>query len=352
METFFDKLDVVKSYIPPAFYAPVAALTTVLVLWVTKRFLFYRLRKLTQHTKTEWDDIIIEALSFPANFLILASGFYVLLGLMPLSGKVDRFATMALQGCVIIAVVIFLDRLIKVLLERASGKSVFRSVSHGLTKGIARAFVIGIGLLIFLDFIGISITPILASLGIGSLAVALALQDTLSNFFAGLYVAVDRPVQEGDFVRLETGDEGYVIDVGWRNTRIRTPLNNVVIIPNSKLIGSVITNYHLPDKEMTVLVQMGVHYDSDLPKVERVTLEVAKAVQKRADWGATSSFEPMVRFHTFAESSINFAVVLRANEFSDQGLIKHEFVKALHDRYRKEGIVIPYPTRTVQLLNK
>ncbi|MBI4373890.1 MAG: mechanosensitive ion channel family protein [Deltaproteobacteria bacterium] len=219
-------------------------------------------------------------------------------------------------------------------------------------SGLIRVFVSAgtyvLFLLIFLDTAGISITPIIASLGVGGIAVALAFQETLSNLFAGFYMLIDKPIRVGDFVKLESGDSGYVESIGWRCIRIRMLPNNLIIIPNTKLAGSVITNYHYPDKEMAFLVEVGVDYSSSLEKVEAATLEVASDVLKSVS-GGVPDFTPMVRFHTFADSSINFTVVLRAREYTDQFLLKHEFIKRLHQRYRKEGIVIPFPVRTVYL---
>jgi small-conductance mechanosensitive channel len=215
-----------------------------------------------------------------------------------------------------------------------------------LTQNITRIIIFSIGILIILNSLGISITPILATLGVGGLAVALALQDTLSNLFSGFYITLAKQIRIGDFVKLETGEEGYVEDIGWRATRIRMLPNNVVLIPNNKLSQSVITNYYLPEKELAVLVQVGVHYKSDLEHVERVTIEVAKEVMREVP-GGVKDFQPFIRYHTFSDFSINFTVILRAKEFVDNYLIKHEFIKRLHKRYAKEGIVIPYPIRAI-----
>jgi small-conductance mechanosensitive channel len=205
-------------------------------------------------------------------------------------------------------------------------------------------FVIG-GMLI-LDNLGVSLTPLLTTLGIGSLAVAIALQDTLGNAFAGLHIKADQPIEVGQFIRLEGGDEGYVERIGWRSTRIRMLPNKSAVVPNSKLVQSTIVNYDLPDPEVAVLVQVGVHYDSDLNKVERVTCEVGRDIMRRVK-GAVPHFEPFIRFHTFNQSSIDFTVILRARTFVDNYLVKHEFIKALQERYREEGIVIPFPIRTL-----
>jgi small-conductance mechanosensitive channel len=206
-----------------------------------------------------------------------------------------------------------------------------------------------IGVLIMLQSLGISITPIITALGVGGLAVALALQDTLSNLFSGLQILISRQLRPGDYIRLDTGEEGYVADITWRNTTIRALPNNMIVVPNAKLASSIIvTNYYMPEQEMSVLVQVGVAYESDLEKVEKVTIEVAKEVMKEVP-GGVPEFEPFTRYHTFADFSINFSVILRAKEVVDQYLIKHEFVKRLHRRYLKEGIQIPFPIRTIHM---
>jgi small-conductance mechanosensitive channel len=185
-------------------------------------------------------------------------------------------------------------------------------------------------------------------LGVGSLAVAIALQDTLGNAFAGLHIKADRPIEAGQFIRLDSGEEGYVDRIGWRSTRIRMLPNKTAVVPNSKLVQSTIINYDLPDPEVAVLVEVGVHYDSDLKKVERVTIEAGQEIMKSVP-GALPSFEPFIRYHTFNQSSIDFTVILRARTFVDNYLIKHEFIKALQEKYREEGIVIPFPIRTVYM---
>jgi len=124
--------------------------------------------------------------------------------------------------------------------------------------------------------------------------------------------------------------------------------NNIVIIPNSKLGQSVLTNYYMPETEMAVLVQVGVHYQSDLKHVEKVTIEVGEETLKEVQ-GGVAGFKPFIRYHTFDDFSINFTVILRCKEFVDNYLIKHEFIKRLHARYNKEGIVIPFPIRDVYI---
>ena len=211
---------------------------------------------------------------------------------------------------------------------------------------VARGVTIAMGLLIVLDQLGVSIAPLVAGLGVGGVAVALALQGTLTNIFAGLSVMTDGSVRVGDYVELDNGTIGMIEAIGWRTTRIRLLSDNTVIIPNSKLADSVTTNYNHPFEEMSVYVQVGVSYFSDLAQVERVTVEVGRQVLAETP-GAVKDYEPSIWYTDFGDSNINFWVVLRSENYLDSWLVKHNFVKALYDRYEKEGIEISFPARNV-----
>jgi len=215
-----------------------------------------------------------------------------------------------------------------------------------LTRNVAWTSVAILGVLVILNGLGLSITPMLTALGVGGLAVALALQEPLANFFAGLFITLAGQIRVGDYVKLDSGQEGYVVDFSWRSTRLRVLANNLILVPNAKLAQAIVVNHNLPSQEMAVLVEVGVDYDSDLQHVERVVIDVGCEVMRRVT-GAVPDFQPFIRYHTFGESSIDFTVILRAKEFVDQYLVKHEFVKRLHRRFNDEGIVIPFPIRTI-----
>ena len=122
----------------------------------------------------------------------------------------------------------------------------------------------------------------------------------------------------------------------------------MIVVPNFKLSQSILTNYYLPEKEMSVVFQVGVSYGSDLKNVEKVTVEAAKETLNQVQ-GGVGQFEPFIRYHTFGDSSVNFSVILRVNEYTDRYLVVHEFVKRLHERYAQQGIVIPFPQRVVHI---
>jgi len=203
--------------------------------------------------------------------------------------------------------------------------------------------------LMLLNLLGISITPILTALGVGGLAVALALQDTLSNLFAGFYVAVARQVRLGDYIRLNTGEEGYVTDIGWRSTTIRALANNWVLIPNNKLSQAIVTNFYLPDKRVGVSFQIGVSYDSDTDRVERVLLEEAQAAAREIP-GMLAEPAPAVTFDPgFGDWSLGFTLGYSVQEFNDQFRVRHELRKRILKRLRQEKIDMPFPTRTIYM---
>lgn len=335
--------------IPPVVYVPAFYFLYVGILMIFKLMGYSKIKKLAEKTQTDLDDILLEALDIPLMLVIFVSGIYIIENIFKfgMNGEIRRVVDIAFKATSIIALILFVDKLVAGLIRHFSkGHEVLKS-SSGFLVSIFRGIILGLGLLVILDSCGISVTPILASLGVGSLAVALALQPTLENLFSGAQLIVDKPIKVGHFIKLESGEEGYVEKIGWRSTWLRMLPNNMIVIPNKILVNSRVLNYHYPDQETAVPVEVGVDYRSDLEKVERITIEVAAETLKSVQ-GGVRSFQPVVRFSKFNESSIDFTVVLRAKEYVDGVLLKHEFIKNLHKRYAKEGIVIPYPIRTIE----
>ena len=222
-----------------------------------------------------------------------------------------------------------------------------RRLERQLMPPLRRLLLLGIyilGAMLILDQLGISITPMVAGLGIGGLAVALALQPVLGNFFAGTYILSDGAIHVGDYIELESGVAGYVTELGWRSTKIRTPFNNLIVIPNSRLADSIVTNYQVPSSAMWALVTGGVSYESDLAHVEQVTLEVAREVLRECP-GAVEDSEPWFGFDTFGDSNIGFWIFLQATDRLGTFAVKSELVKRIHKRFGQEGIEINYPVR-------
>ncbi|MFK0173841.1 mechanosensitive ion channel family protein [Streptomyces sp. NPDC090306] len=300
--------------------------------------------------RTRWggDDLLVDALRTVVPWVAITGGAAVGAAVLPFNGTVRRHISQSLTVLLIVVVTLAAARVITGLVRAVTQSRSAVAGSATIFVNITRVVVLAIGFLVGLQTLGISIAPLLTALGVGGLAVALALQDTLANLFAGVHILASKTVQPGDYIRLSSGEEGYVEDINWRQTAIRQLSNNLVIIPNGRLAGTNMTNYTRPEQQLTVLVQVGVGYDADLEHVEEVTSEVVAEVMAEIT-GAVPDHEPAVRFHTFGDSRIGFTVVLGVGEFSDQYRIQHEFIKRLHRRYRAEGIHIPAPTQRVEL---
>ena len=278
--------------------------------------------------------------------LVLAIGFAV--------SRADldpRTVTTIHRGLRIAAIVavttvsaILAGRLIRIYTQREGAQI----PSSSIFVNLARVMIWVVGGLVILAALDVSITPLLTALGVGGLAIGLALQPTLENLFSGIQVLMSRQVEPGDFVRLETGEEGWVQDVTWRNTTIKMVSNDLVIVPNATVARSRIINFTSADEQHGVVVPLGVAYGSDLDHVERIVREVATYIQTHAE-GAVRDHEPPVRFTEFADSSIHMIAVLRVEQYSERFAVRHEFLKRIHARFAEEDIEIPFPQRTVHL---
>ncbi len=206
-----------------------------------------------------------------------------------------------------------------------------------------------IGLLVTFETLGINITPVLTALGVGGLAVALALQDTLSNLFAGIQIIVLRHIRSGDYIHIDGADNGFVADIGWRNTTVRSLDNNLVVVPNAKLASSIVTNYSLPERLLMVNVRINVAYSNDLDRVERMAMEEAHAAMANAAAAKDAKagvLEPTVLFVGCTEISITCEVSVPVERFEDQFRVRHELLKRVHQRFLREGVLAP-PTAHV-----
>ncbi|MEU1511512.1 mechanosensitive ion channel family protein [Streptomyces sp. NPDC005811] len=327
--------------------AGIALATGFLVAFLSRTLL----RWLGKHAKrTRWsgDDVIVDALRTVVPWAAIAGGAAAAAAVLPLTKAVQHTVNQCLTVLLIFVVTVSAARVIAGLVQALTQSRSGVAGSATIFVNITRVLVLAIGFLVMLQSLGISIAPMLTALGVGGLAVALALQDTLANLFAGIHILASKTVQPGDYIKLSSAEEGYVEDINWRQTTVRALSNNLIVIPNGQLAKANMTNFMRPEQQLTVLVQVGVAYDSDLEHVERVTMEVVAEVMTEIA-GAVPDHEPAVRFHTFGDSRIGFTVILGVGEFSDQYRIKHEFIKRLHRRYREEGIRVPAPARNISL---
>ena len=310
-----------------------------------------RLANLAKKSKSRMDDVFLESLRSVIVLWLVLVGVFISINILPLSVKQKTFFDQVFQAILIFSIFWFLMQLLGKFFFTYSDKFRSKLAAASIIKNTIKIFVMTIGLLIILQTLGISITPVITTLGVGGLAVALALQDTLANLFAGFHIIATQRVKPKDYIKLDSGEEGYVVDITWRDTLLRQLPNNYIIIPNSRLSSAIVTNYYQPKKAMNLLIEVGIDYSSDLEHVEQVTLEVAQEALKKVP-GGEETFEPFMRYHTFGDSSINFTVYLRCKEFYEKFLVRHEFIKRLKKRYDQEGINIPFPIRTVIMQKK
>ena len=306
-------------------------------------------RRIENHLNIDensWFYIFINALRGVPVSLCLVVGLYWIVNTINIIEPLTRLFSYILFTVIILSITRVAARTINGFISLHIESSQQKLPKTTLLNTILNVVIYAMGVLVVLQYYGISIAPILTAMGVGGMAVALALQETLANIFSGLHLILSKQLRLDDYIKLSTGEEGRVTDITWRFTTI-VPAGggNMIVIPNQKIASSNITNYSMPRKDIVISIPVGVAYDSDLDKVERVTLDVAKEVMAQIDKDV--KMEPAVRFHTFGESSIDFNVVLHSSYFEHQFLLKHEFIKALTRRYREEGIEIPYPTRTV-----
>ncbi|MBI4593105.1 MAG: mechanosensitive ion channel family protein [Candidatus Rokubacteria bacterium] len=255
----------------------------------------------------------------------------------------------ALEVAIVLSVTITAAGVVSTIITRAGERRALGGPVTGLAQTAARVVVFAVGFLVLLDALGIQITPILTALGVGGLAVALALQDTLSNVFAGVHLLADRPIRVGDYVKIADSVEGYVVDVGWRSTRVRTLPNNVVVVPNKRVAESIITNYDLPESRMSLLLPVSVSCQADPDRVEALLIDEARRAAAEVP-GLLAEPAPSVRFIPgFGAYSLDFTLTCQVATFVDQYPVQHELRKRILRRLRAEAIEIPYPVRTVEL---
>ena len=361
METFFFSKDAImfdflKSNVLWIRWAIAGGIVAIslLLAFLSKYIIGAIVKPFTKKTKTIIDDLIVEALNAPVFAWLIAGGLWIaairLIDTKNVENVVHKIFIIIFIGIGGVAV----SRVVHAILHWYSVEIAPRTATDfddrliPLLSRVSDIIVYSLAFLVIMGNIGVNIGPFLAGLGIGGLAIALALQPTLTNFLSGTYVISDSVIRKGDYIQLESGLEGTVEEIGWRITKIRHWQGNLVILPNTKLSDAVVTDFEKPDISMVFGVEGGVSYDSDLDKVEKVITEVASEVMRIYAEGG-KDFTPIVRFKNFGDSNINFSVVLKAANRGASFALKHYFIKALHKRFQDEGIVMEFPARKLYL---
>ncbi|MCX6639437.1 MAG: mechanosensitive ion channel family protein [bacterium] len=310
---------------------------------------FRWIARLASRSKTRLDDIIIGALRGPLPFWFAVLGLNLSTRSITLPHLaqvwIDRLSLVVIAFSITWAVARIIGEAINEYGRNVEGTMPVTS----LTRNFAKIVIFIIGGLFALQALGISITPIITALGVGGLAVALALQDTLNNLFSGMYIMIAKQVRVGDYVKLDSGQEGFITDIGWRTTTIRSIANNNILVPNSKMAQIIITNFSMPERQLSLTMPISVSYSSDPDFIEKVVLEeVAKAAPEIE--GLLADPPPVLRFNPgFGDSSLDFTLLINIEEFSNQFAVQSELRKRILKRFNAEGIEIPFPQRTLHL---
>ena len=332
-----------KSYLLPIIFLLLGLLGGTLF----KRLVAKYLLKLVEKTSWKGDDIILREMTRYVSVLVLLTGIFLasdtgILFPESLLGPLVKILTVlfVLFGALTLANVT--AALFHHYTVKKSGTSQGTELVINLIKGI----ILAIAILMLLQTFGISITPLLGALGVGSMAAGFALKDTLANLFAGIQILMSKQIRPGDFIQLSSGLEGSITDITLRNTTLIDRSNNTIVVPNAELAIATIVNFSVPNQNLRVKVECGVAYDSDLAKVEKVAIDVGEIIMRTVK-GGVPDYDVTIRYHTFNSSSIDFTVLLRATDFAAQHRVRHEYIKLLKKRFDEEGIEIPFPIRTI-----
>jgi len=319
----------------------------IILGWVFKNIIHSRLKKVAMKSSWEGDDIILRSLDSQIILWFFLGSLSIAIKDIQIAEPLNLYSSKFLIIILIASITHAAAKMIVGLFELWSTKQSGGLPSTVMFTNFVWITVYIIGLLIIFDSLNISIAPMLTALGVGGLAVSLALKDTLADVFAGLHILLSKKVQPGDFVSLDSGEMGYIQNITWRNTTMMERTNNIIHIPNTKLSNAIVKNFDTGDPSFSIKIPLGVGYDSDLNKVEQVVRDEAMALQSSMDEEINQSSEPVIRFRGFGESSINIMVYFRGNKYGDQNPIIHAFIKKVHQRFKKEGIEIPFPMRTI-----
>ncbi len=310
------------------------------ILLLVRFALLTWLRRLTARAAGQLRDLLVEALPRPTFLLSIAGGLAAALAAAPLPARLAAWGDSGVAILAILAITLGISdaatRGVRFLGQRAE----IEAAATGLGAAAVRTLVFALGGLMVLSALGIAVSPLLAALGIGGLAVGLALRDTLSNLFAGIHLLLDKPLRVGDYIRLEGGQEGTVIDIGWRTTRIRLPTNTLAIVPNSKLAESIFLNFSSGGGRVTLLFPVSVSAATDPEAVERVLVEEARRAAEVVP-GLLPEPAPQVRLQPGgADAGLAVALIVPAQTSVDQQQAQQELRKRIFGRLQREGIEV------------
>lgn len=321
----------------------------LIIAWIV-RFLYKIIfRNIVKKTKTKLDDEIVAAFSKPVFYTIALSGIIWSVRTLGFPSGIDFILSGILNTIIAILWIAALLRTVSIILNwlgRRKGKyKLIQKKTIPLFDNTLKLIIIGGGTYFILLIWNVNLTAWLASAGIAGLAIGFAAKDTLANFFSGIFIMVDSPYNIGDFIVLDSGERGRVTMIGLRSTRVLTPDDIEITIPNAVIGNSKITNESGgPSEKHRVNISIGVAYGSDVDKVRMILYSIAEKNVNVCD-----DPEPKVRFRAFGDSSLDFQLLCWIEKPASRGQVIDELNTAIYKTFNKQKVEIPFPQRDVHL---
>lgn len=313
------------------------ALAVLLAALAVRKWILGRLETVAKENPKSFAGLLREGLGTPTLLWCLVLAVDALLAAMDLPVRVERVGHLLVVSFLILSLTMVVSTVVTRTLHHYGEQNQLPFAVAGLSRTLTQVVVFSIGLLVLLGFLGISPLPVLTAFGVGGLAVALALQDSLANLFAGIHILIERPIAVGDFIRLSAEEEGMVSDIGWRTTRLLTGSNSMVVIPNKTITSANLTNYSMPSVAVGAWVPVLMGLDADLAKAERIALEAARSTE-----GVMEDPAPVFLVDPgMTPTHLQYRVAFRVQRHTQAGTIKTQVMGRLLDGFRKEGIPLP-----------
>lgn len=322
-------------------------LSTIGGIIFERRAIVY-LRAIAMRTGWPGYSLVLSSLRGITLIWFILIGFFCASLSLDLNAQLRSLVDKSLMAITLISATIVIARLAVGFIELYSDKNDNASTVTSLFENLTKLAIFSIGLLIVIQSLGISISPLLTALGVGGVSIGLALQNTLANLFSGLNIIMSKKVRPGDYVELGSGEAGYVTDVEWRYTVIQDILDNQIVIPNSRIVASAFKNYGLPHRNLTIDLRIGIAYGCDLRQVEIVTLDVARELQTSC-LQAFPGKAPFFLYESFSYFSVDCRIFVHAKDYLAGLRLRHELIKRLHERYKLEGIELAFPIAAAYL---
>jgi small-conductance mechanosensitive channel len=337
---------------PVAVAVPVFIAVVVFVSWIAERIAVTVLRRMASRTTTKVDDAFVECLPTLMRPLGVLFALHVLVHQylydQKETSKLSPDGELAAKALMVISILVLAVAVVRSAIRMVDAWALSAPERHAVGAPIklgVKFAMVPIAFLAALQAIDYPIGSLVTALGLGSLAVGLALQDALKNMFAGLQIALDRPIRAGDFVEIDKTTRGTVLEIGLRSTKLRSVENNIVVIPNNTIANAIVVNFDVHDRSCFQTLAISVAYGVDTRRVQRILEQTIDEAQKEIP--AILKEPARVWLRELGESGVNFAVEVTFRQYPGRLSIVTELYHRCYERLRAEGIEIPFPTRTI-----